>query len=152
MKAKDIMKVPCSIWYKKTLIEALMIMQDENINSLLVVDNDWYLKWIVSINSILADILPAYINISDDSTTRLITDRMLEKFMIASWEMKIKNFLRNSRSTIRENSNVWKIMFLFLNTKFPILPVVDKDNKVVWVISREWIRTILFKNCLDCKK
>ena len=152
MKAKDIMKEPCTIWHKKTMTEALMIMQDESINSLLVVDDKWYLKWIVSINSILADILPWYINIKDDSTTRIITDKMLEKFMRDSWEVKIKNFVRNSRSTIKESSSVSKIMFLFLNTKFPILPVLDKDKKVVWVISREWIRTILFKNCLDCKK
>lgn len=109
-KGRDIITVSA----QSTLSQAISVLTERGIGAVVVLDDDGSLAGILSERDII---------------------QRLAKHGADAMEMKVDDCMTRNVITCREDDSVNGIMTMMNNGRFRHMPVVDKDNKMVGLIS-----------------
>ncbi|MGH4119445.1 betaine/proline/choline family ABC transporter ATP-binding protein [Clostridium sp.] len=123
IKAKDIMiEDPVAISGKRSIIQGLDIMKKNKVDSLLITDRDGKLSGIVTLKDIKKDI---------NKTSKL--EEIMEEEVI----------------TVKDNDNLVNILETMNKHGIGYVPVVNDDKKLVGLITRSSLLSILSEQFID---
>lgn len=145
MKAKDIMsKRLVTVTTDTTLLEVLRLIFGKDISSVLVLGENDELVGIISEKDIYKMMYPKYEDYVKNP--EMFMDH--EKMEIKAEEISnifAADFMRQEVDSILEDTPAMKAGALMMAKNINRLPVVDKNNKIVGVISRRDIYKKIFK-------
>lgn len=123
IKAKDIMiEDPVAISSKRTILQGLEIMRKNKVDSLLITDKERYLTGLVTLK-----------NIKQDSNKGLKLEEIMEHEVIA----------------VGEDDNLIDILETMNKYNIGYVPVIKNDKKLVGLITRSSLITILSEQFID---
>lgn len=123
IKAKDIMiEDPVAISGKRTILQGLDIMKKNKVDSLLITDRDFKLSGIVTLKDIRKDV---------NKTSKL--EEIMEEEVI----------------TVKEDDNLVNILEIMNEFSIGYVPVVNVDKKLVGLITRSSLLSILSEQFID---
>jgi CBS domain-containing protein len=145
MKVKEIMEKDVNrISPETNAQEALKLLQKMQISGLPVIDEKNKLVGMFTEKEALASILPSYI----ENVGRFIyrEDPKAGKQKVAAFRnMKVKDLMRRQVITVDEETNLYEVARIMLTQKIRRIPVLNKENIVVGIISRGDITKALFE-------
>jgi osmoprotectant transport system ATP-binding protein len=123
IKAKDIMiEDPVAISGKRTILQGLEIMKKNKVDSLLITDRNGKLSGLVTLKDIKKDV---------NKTSRL--EEIMDEEII----------------TVKDNDNLVNILETMKEYAIGYVPVVNEDNKLVGLITRSSLLSILSEQFID---
>ena len=143
MEIKDIMRKAIIIEEDASLKDVVKKMVKENVNSILVVNKKWVLVWSVDIVTLVKTIVPEYIWHRDNSVSEFTTESMFDDFIDDNKAKKVKYFMLIDPKTVNIDSPVLTAAIITTEWRQTRIPVVDSENKPLWVITRHSIKKIL---------
>lgn len=140
MKAKDIMnKDVISVRAEDKVEDLVKILLNSGISGVPVVDDQGSVVGIVSEADLIYPEkslhLPAFIPILD-GIVFLESFKKLEKEIRKMTAYKIKDVMNKNVITVKEDTEVERVVNILLDKKINRVPVVDDDNKLVGIITR----------------
>ena len=138
---------PAAVVDEETAIrDALIRMNKEKCNELLVVDADGMLVGEVSINDLLGAVIPADIESEDgieDALTALGNEDVFKKALQDAAERSISECASYAVESVRADARLIDVAATAMAMGQARIPVVDHDNRPVGIISRQGLRHIL---------
>ncbi|MGL5084815.1 MAG: betaine/proline/choline family ABC transporter ATP-binding protein [Clostridium sp.] len=123
IKASDIMiKTPISVSSSRNVLQAIEIMRTNKVDSLLIVDKLNILKGLVTLKDIKR------------STAK---------------ETKLEDIMEHEVTSVYEDDNIIKILELINSHSFGYIPVISKDKKLVGLVTRSSLISVLSEQFLD---
>ena len=143
MQIKDLIhREVVSIKQNSSFKDAIIKMQIANVNSLLVVWDNGELVWILDTATLIKAIIPDYFWQRESKIACIVTEELLEEFIDDSKHLKVSDFMFSNFEVIKEDSSLMEVVTVFITTYLHMLPVVDSENKPIWIITRQWIRKL----------
>ena len=142
MQAKDITKPAVLISEEATLREAVERMNKEYTNTLLVVGENGVLVGEVSVTDILDAVIPD--DLDGDGVLEHFTDE--ENFVDAvklAAERPVSEFMVQDFTTVSSDDALITIVGNAIGFQRARIPVVDKENRPIGIISRQGLKQIL---------
>lgn len=143
MEIKDIMRKLVTIDQNSTLEQVVEKMFEKNVNSILVVNNEWVLVWSVDIVTLIKTIVPEYVWKRDFSVANFATESMFEEYIQDNKDKKVKYFMLDEPKLIFEDSSILGACMKATEGRQARVPVVDSKNKPVWVVTRSGVKDFL---------
>ncbi len=140
MKAKDIMnKDVISVKEEDKVEDLVKIMLNSGISGVPVVDDNGSVVGIVSETDLIYPEkslhLPAFIPILD-GIVFLESFKKLEREIKKMTAYRVKDVMNKKVITVKEDTEVERIVNILLDKKINRVPVVDDENKLVGIITR----------------
>jgi len=136
MKARDVMRRDLtSIPATMKIGRVIELMERMRISELIITDRDFKVKGIVTDGIILKAALPRYFSYLD--TTAYLPD--LDEFAIGLKDLSKKEvgtIMLKDIYTIYEDTKVLDLIDVMIGRRLKILPVVDKEGKLVGIVDR----------------
>jgi len=137
MKIKEILTEEVkSISSQLTVKEALKVLLEKKISGLPVVDESGKLVGMFTEKEILTAILPGYLG----KVGRFIYEEnpksIKNKFKELE-NLKVKDLMHKDIVTVDEDTAVCEVGHLMLTQKLRVIPILDKDKKLVGIVTRE---------------
>jgi CBS domain-containing protein len=139
MKVKDFMiKDVISVSPETTIKEVMKTIVDKKIGGLPIVNNEGILKGIITDGDILRAIKPIDRHIQDYfNLITYIQEQNMESRLSELAELPILRIAKTRGIvTVSPEDDMKQVVVILAKHHFKKLPVVDKENKVVGVISR----------------
>lgn len=143
MEIKDIMRKSVIIDQDSTLEQVVEKMFNEEVNSILVIDSDWVLVWSVDIVTLIKTIVPEYVWKRDLSVANFATETIFEEYIKDNKDKKVKYFMLHEPKLIQEWSSILWACIKVTEWRQARIPVVNSENKPVWVVTRNWVKDFL---------
>lgn len=143
MEIKDMMVEPILVDINTTLKWVVEKMSKQDVNSVLVVDNDWKLIWSVDIVTLIKRIVPEYIGSRATSVAGFTTEEIFEDFIKDNKDVKVKYFMLESPKTIKEDTSILKACMTVTEGRQTKIPVINCNGEPIWVITKKWVRNFL---------
>jgi len=138
---------PAVIVDEETAIrDALLRMNKEKTNELLVVDADGMLVGEVSVNDLLGAVIPVSDNSEDGIDTalaKLAREDEFKKALALAADTSIADCMSYAVESVRADARLIDVAATALAMGQARIPVVDHDNRPVGIISRQGLRHIL---------
>ena len=145
MKVKEIMtKDVTRVSPEMNAQEALKLLQKMQISGLPVIDDQNKLVGMFTEKEALSAILPSYI----EKVGRFVyqEDSKAVKQKVATFRnMKVKDLMRRQVVTVDEDTNLCEVAHIMLTQKVRRIPILNKENIVVGIVSRGDITRALFE-------
>lgn len=136
MKVRDVMRRDLtSIPATMKIGRVIELMERMRISELIITDRDFKVKGIVTDGIILKAALPRYFSYLD--TTAYLPD--LDEFAIGLKDLSKKEvgtIMLKDIYTIYEDTKVLDLIDVMIGRRLKILPVVDKEGKLVGIVDR----------------
>lgn len=134
---------PASVVDEETSVrEALMRMNAEKINELLVVDQDGMLVGEVSVGDLLGAVIPDDVD-GDNALAHLADEEAFRAAMKDAAEKSVSECMSYAVESIRADARLIDVAATAIAMGQARIPVVDHDNRPVGIISRQGLRHIL---------
>jgi len=140
-KIKDIMRQPTTIGEDATLFDVLKKMIEHKINSIMVVDEEQKLVGLVNVGSIIAHVVPDYLE-GDTIAAQFTTEEMFKEEVNKSRDVSVLEFMNVKPNTVKVDSSIMEAAIFALSKKQVRVPVVDDNNKVVGLLTRTEFKKI----------
>lgn len=144
MEVKDILKPAVTVTENTSFEEALAAMITGQSNTLLVVNSDGVLTGEVSVADLLDAIVPEYLD-GDSIAANFATEEMFAEAVMDAKERNVSEFMSRDFSTIDMDDGLMAVAATAIAHQRARIPVVDKDNKPVGIISRRGLKQIIAK-------
>ena len=128
-----------------TLEQVVEKMFNENVNSVLIVDEKWILIWSVDVVTLMKAIVPEYIWQRDFSVANFTTEEMFEEYITDNKDKKVKYFMLHDPKIVKEKSSILNACMKVTEWRQARVFVVDEDKKPLWIITRRWVKDYLAK-------
>lgn len=158
MKVKDILNpVTDHVTPEDTLQLAVIKMREARkrdgcgVRGIIVLDGGENLIGVLSIKDILRAAIPVYL---DTKLSKFSWDGMLEKMAAHVACTKVKEFMTHEVITISEDATLMTCADLLIKKNLQRLPVVNKENKVIGIVSISDIYNVIseiFADQPECK-
>ncbi len=132
---EDIMRQPTTIGDDAILQDVLTKMIAEKTNSLLVLDKDQKLVGIVNAGSVIARVVPDYLE-DDTIAARFATEDMFKEEVNKSSNVPVSEFMNAQPNTVKVTSSIMEAAIFALSKKQVRVPVVNDENEVVGLLTR----------------
>ncbi len=136
MKVRDVMRRDLTSIPPETKIgRVIEIMERMRISELIVTDRDFKVEGIVTDGIIMRAALPRYFSYLD--TTAYLPD--LDEFARGLKELSEKevgSIMLKDIYVINEDTKVLDLVEVMIGRRLKILPVIDKDGKLVGIVDR----------------
>ena len=86
--------------------------------------------------------MPDYFGQKENKIACIVTEELLEEFIDANRNLKVSSFMLQEYEVLEEDSSLMEVFATFSWTHLFLIPVVDNENRPVWVITREGIRKL----------
>lgn len=145
MKVRDVMRRDLtSIPATMKIGRVIELLERMRISELIVTDNDFKVKGIVTDGIILRAALPRYFSYLD--TTAYLPDlNEFAKGLKELSEREIGEIMIKDIYVIHEDTKVLDLVEVMIGRRLKILPVVDKEGKLVGIVDRP----SMFKKALE---
>lgn len=145
MTVKDIMvKKVITLSPEMRADEALQKLLEKEISGLPVVDKNNKLVGMFTEKSILAAILPSYIEKVGQFVYDADSKKLADKVRKLS-RIDVKDVMRKEVVAVSEETSLYEVARIMLIQKIRRVPVVDKDNTVIGIIARQDVLRALVK-------
>ncbi|MCA9366157.1 CBS domain-containing protein [Candidatus Kaiserbacteria bacterium] len=142
MEVKDIIKDAVTISEEASFREALAAMVGQKTNTLLVVDESGSLTGEVTVADLMDAIVPEYLD-GDNIAANFATEDMFEQAVLDASEQQVKFFMSHDFSVVELDDGLMAIAATAIAHQRARIPVVDKDNHPVGIISRQGLKHII---------
>ncbi len=139
---KDIMREPVIIGNEATLHDVLTKMIEQKTNSLLVIDNEEKLVGIVNAGSVIAHIVPDYLE-DDTIAAKFATEEMFEEEVNKSRDISVVEFMNSNPNTVKISSSIMEAAIFALSKKQVRVPVIDDQGKVAGLLTRTEFKRVI---------
>lgn len=136
------MRPAATIGEEATLRDALLRMNKEKTNELLVVDEDGVLSGEVSVTDLFAAIVPDSLD-GDHVLAHFSTESAIEDAIKAAAEKPITEIMSYGVESVHADATLIEVASTAIAMGQARIPVVDHDNKPVGIISRIGLKHIL---------
>jgi CBS domain-containing protein len=150
----SIMRPAVAVDEETAIRDALIRMNKEKCNELLVVDAEGLLVGEVSINDLLGAVIPANIESEDgieDALTALGNEEAFRAALQDAAERSISECVSYAVESVRADARLIDVAATAMAMGQARIPVVDHDGRPVGIISRQGLRHIL-SEFLDVKE
>lgn len=144
MEVKDIVKEAITVSEEASFREALSAMVNGQTNTLLVTNEEGSLVGEVTVADLLDAIVPEYLD-GDSIAANFATEEMFQEAVKDAEEQQVQYFMSTDFSTVEMDDGLMSIAATAIAHKRARIPVVDKDNRPVGIISRRGLKKILAK-------
>jgi CBS domain-containing protein len=139
---EEIMRQPVTIGNDATLHDVLKKMIAQKTNSLLVVDEDEKLVGIVNAGSVIARVIPDYLE-DDTIAARFATEEMFKEEVNKSRDVSVTEFMNEQPNTVKVGSSIMEAAIFALSKKQVRVPVVNDEYKVVGLLTRTEFKQVI---------
>jgi CBS domain-containing protein len=139
---ENIMRQPVTIGNNAILHDVLKKMIAQKTNSLLVVDEDEKLVGIVNAGSVIARVIPDYLE-DDTIAARFATEEMFKEEVNKSRDVSVTEFMNEQPNTVKVGSSIMEAAIFALSKKQVRVPVVDDEYKVVGLLTRTEFKQVI---------
>lgn len=150
MKVKDIVKPAVIVAETDTFEQALKAMINQQTNTLLVVDEDGLLSGEVTVVDLLDAIIPDTLN-GNEVMEHFSTDESIIASIEVVRDIPVSEFMSMDYSALELSDNLLAIIATAISNQRARIPVVDKDQRPVGIVSRQGLKQILAKFLADKK-
>lgn len=144
MEVKDITKEAVTIGEEASFREALAAMVHGKTNTLLVTDGDGKLVGEITVADLLDAIVPEYLD-GDSIAAHFATEEMFEEAVKDAEGQQVKYFMSQDFSAVEMTDGLMTIAATAIGHQRARIPVVDKENRPVGIISRQGLKHIIAK-------
>ncbi len=144
MEVKDIVKEAVTISEDATFREALLAMINGQTNTLLVVNEEGELSGEVTVADLLDAIVPEYLD-GDSIAANFATEEMFAEAVKNAENRPVSMFMSSDFSTVEMDDGLMAVAATAIANQRARIPVVDKDNHPVGIISRQGLKHIIAK-------
>ena len=144
MQVKDIVKPAVIISETDTFASALKAMTTQQTNTLLVTDQEGELSGEVTVTDLLDAIVPNTLNGNQVIKHFSTDDGFVESVKVVK-DMPVAEFMSRDYSALTLNDNLMSIVATAIAHERARIPVVDRDNRPIGIISRQGLKQILAK-------
>lgn len=142
MEVKDIVKEAVTIPETATFEEAVRLMITGKTNTLLVVDEDGKLSGEITVADLLDAIVPEYLD-GDSIAAHFATKEMFEGAVRDAVGQEVRYFMSKDFSTVEMDDGLMAIAATAIGHQRARIPVIDKENRPVGIISRQGLKHII---------
>ena len=143
MEIKDIMGWTVLVHIYSSLEDIVKKMSQENVNSVLVVDEENKLMWSVDIVTIMKAIVPEYISSGWKSIVNFITEWVFEWFINDNKSKIAKDFMFDTPKTVNISSPVVYACIMVSEWTQTRIPVVNDSFEPIWILTRHGVKDFL---------
>lgn len=144
MEVKDIVKPAVVISESDTFESALKAMIKQKTNTLLVVNGDGELSGEVTVSDLLGAIVPDNLT-GDDVLAHFSDDTAIAAAIDDARFNLVEDFMSYDYSALELDDNLLTIISTAIAHERARIPVVNKDNRPVGIISRQGLKSVLAK-------
>jgi CBS domain-containing protein len=142
MEVKDIVKDAVVINEETTFREALSAMLNGKTNTLLVVDEDGKLSGEITVADLLDAIVPDYLD-GDTIAANFATPEMFEEAVKNAESQEVRFFMSQDYNAVELDDGLMTVATTAIAHQRARIPVVDKEDRPVGIISRQGLKHIL---------
>ena len=142
MQAKDITKPAVIISEDATLRTAIERMNKEHTNTLLVVGEGSVLTGEVSVSDLLDAVIPDEMS-GDDVIAHFTDEAKFVAAVQAAADRPVYEFMIRDFTSVTSDDELITIAATAIGHQRARIPVVDKDNRPIGIISRQGLKRIL---------
>ena len=142
IKVKDIMMDPILIQEDSTFFDALKLMMERKVNTLLVVDSEGVLVGEVSVVNLLEAIVPDFVE-EDTIAAHYMSQATFEQEIEEAKDVPVSKFVNKNRESVEENASLMEVAVVAMDMSQARVPVVNKDKKPVGVVTRRGLKKIV---------
>lgn len=146
MKVYELMsKKAITVTPEATFAEVWQIIFKENIHGLPVIEEENYLVGIIAEEDILAKLYPSYEEVVDDFVRAANFEEMENKIGELK-HLKAKDLMNKKVFTTTPDTPILKALSTMIIRRVRQLPVIDKENKLLGMISKGDVFDHLFES------
>lgn len=142
MEVKDIVKEAVVISEEASFTEAVSLMIEGKTNTLLVTDQDGKLTGEISVADLLDAIVPEYLD-GDGIAAHFATEEMFAEAVKDTEDKQVQYFMSQDFSTVEMTDGLMSVAATAIGHQRARIPVVDKENRPVGIISRQGLKHII---------
>jgi len=144
MKVKDIVKPAVVVAETDTFEHALRALISQHTNTLLVVNEDGVLTGEVTVADLLEALVPDTLN-GNEVMEHFSTDEAFLASIEMVKDMPVVEFMSSDFSALEPGDNLLSIIATAISHQRARIPVVDRDQHPVGIVSRQGLKQILAK-------
>lgn len=144
MEVKDIVKPAVVVSESDTFETALKAMVSQKTNTLLVVDEEGELSGEVTVVDLLDAIIPKTLD-GNQVMQYFSNDKAFASAIAAAKDTPVSEFMTVDYSALDLTDDMMTIIATAITNQRARIPVVDKDNRPVGIISRHGLKAVLAK-------
>lgn len=144
MEMRDLTKDAIVISENATFHDAVSLMVKKQTNSLLVTDEDGRLSGEVNVTDLLDAIVPTTFD-GDRALENFSTEESFKEAVKNASEVEVRDFMNTDVQSIGMNDSLIDIASTAISHQTSYIPVVDRDERPIGVISRRGLKHILAK-------
>ncbi len=147
MKVKELMTKPAHTITEDTPLRMVnQLMQRYHLNDLVVVNENYEVKGIITYSDLYRLILPTYVEVMEDETIWLLPETVEEKITNLI-DRPVKSVMTKNVFTVSPSELIVKAGAMMSAKNIKQVPVV-KNNKLIGILSyRDILWGFLIKNC-----
>lgn len=142
MVVKDIMREPVVVKDTATFIEVLETMICKETNSVLVTDDEGVMVGEVGALSLIREVVPDYLE-KDAVAAHFATEEIFWDDVDSARDVPVSKFIYKDIQSIHEEGSLMKAAVVALAHGQSRIPVLDKDNKPVGVLTRTELKKVI---------
>ncbi len=144
MEIRDLTKEAVLISEDSTFREAISLMVSKKTNSLLVIDEEGKLSGEVNVSDLLNAIVPEY-GEPETIIQELSTEEGFGKAVRETEEKQVSEFMTVDIQPVHVDDSLLTIASTAITQETQHIPIVDRDERPIGVISRRGLKHILAK-------
>lgn len=144
MEVRDIVKEAVTISEDTTFREALLAMINGKTNTLLVVNDEGELTGEVTVADLLDAIVPEYLD-GDSIAANFATEEMFAEAVKEAESRPVSLFMSSDFNAVEMNDGLMAVAATAIANQRARIPVIDKENHPVGIISRQGLKHIIAK-------
>lgn len=144
MEVKDIVKPAVVVLESDTFETALKAMINGQTNTLLVVDDDGELTGEVTVTDLLDAVIPDTLN-GDEIIEHFKDDRAIIASLDIAREIEVRDFMSSDYTALELSDNLMTIIATAIAHQRARIPVVNKHNAPIGIISRQGLKSVMAK-------
>lgn len=142
LHVKDIVKPAVIVSEADTFERALTAMMKQQTNTLLVIDHNGALSGEVTVADLLDAIVPDTLNGNEVMSHFSSDDAFVASIEVAK-EIPVSEFMTRDFSALTLDDDLMSIVATAIAQQRARIPVVDKENRPIGIISRQGLKRIL---------
>jgi len=142
MTVASIMREAITISVHVTSKEALNAMVCQKTNALVVIDDDGVFVGFINTRIFIEQAIPEYVS-NDEIAAKFANECVFRKSVEKIADVPIRDLLLKNVSTIGPDDNLLKAAIMATKNRQIRIPVLDKDNKPIGLLSQTEIKHLI---------
>lgn len=139
---KEIMREVGTVSVNETFLGTLKKMINKKTNSLVVVDDEGKVVGMINTGRLIKQVVPDYLE-TDATAAHFANKEIFVEEVKRSKKVSISEFMIKDPVTVDSKDSLMEAAVLAISSKQLRLPVVDKENKPIGLITRTELKQVI---------